>query len=54
MRVLVKTQFHFTEMETLDFVTAASNLHSTACYIECKTGWEAEGALSRVLSFTHC
>ena len=54
MRVLAKTQFHFTEMETLNFVTAASNLHSAACYIEHKMGWEAEGAPSRVLSFTHC
>ena len=39
---------------TLDFVTAASNLGSATCYIERKTRWEVKGALSRILSFTHC
>lgn len=30
--------------DTLDFVTAASNLRSAAYYIERKTRWEVKGA----------
>jgi hypothetical protein len=32
--------------DTLDFVTAASNLRSAAYYIERKTRWEVKGAIS--------
>ena len=40
--------------DTLNFVTAASNLCSAAYYIERKTRWEVKGAFSRIRPFTRC
>ena len=39
--------------DTLDFVTAASNLRSAAYYIERKTRWEVKGAFSCIHLIVH-